>query len=160
MQFTLPSAPDSSWGVGCVNPVDSGNDGIEQDGDCLATIQARPAAEGSERSTVAATPTDAVTVTFDSIGRVRANADASLLADRLINQIWVDRASLATYAYGGSGAASTTVDPWLNTVKGVLPAANAVVAVSGSQVTVTITWQPPGSGQTRTHTAVATIQEP
>ncbi|MEW5879183.1 MAG: GspH/FimT family pseudopilin [Pseudomonadota bacterium] len=77
VQFALVDAPATGWTVGCVNPVDSGTAGVEDPGDCLATIQARAAADGSERSTAAAVPAGARVVTFDSIGRVRANADAS-----------------------------------------------------------------------------------
>ncbi|MFZ5539942.1 MAG: type IV pilus modification PilV family protein [Pseudomonadota bacterium] len=87
-------------------------------------------------------------------------ADAALLADSLINQIWIDRVNLPAYAYsGGSGGAA--VSSWVtNAVKAALPAADAVVAVAGSRVTVTITWVPPGAAQPRSHVAVATIQEP
>jgi type IV fimbrial biogenesis protein FimT len=83
VQFALTDAPASGWTVGCVNPVDSGDDGIEQPGDCLATIQSRPSAEASERSTLATTPAAARIVTFDSIGRVRTNADASASLTRI-----------------------------------------------------------------------------
>jgi len=77
VQFVLTGAPDTSWTVGCVNPVDGGAAGVEDPGDCLATIQARSAADGSERTILTAAPAAARIVTFDSIGRVRDNADAS-----------------------------------------------------------------------------------
>lgn len=42
-----------------------------------ATIESRPASEGSRDVTVTATPFGATTVTFNSLGGIRANADAS-----------------------------------------------------------------------------------
>lgn len=69
--------------MGCVNPVDGGTADVEDPGDCLATIQARAGADGSERSTAAATPAGARIVTFDSIGRVRTNGDASPALTRI-----------------------------------------------------------------------------
>jgi type IV pilus assembly protein PilV len=87
-------------------------------------------------------------------------ADAALLADGLINQIWIDRANLASYAYA-SGTGGDTVKGWVDgAVKTALPGADAVVAVAGAQVTVTVTWQPPNAAQARQHVVVATIQEP
>jgi type IV fimbrial biogenesis protein FimT len=83
VQFALVDAPATGWSVGCVNPVDSGTPDVEDPGDCLATIQARSAADGSERSTATAAPAGARIVTFDSIGRVRANADASPALTRI-----------------------------------------------------------------------------
>jgi len=96
-----------------------------------------------------------------TFGDAKYRADASLLADRLINQIWVDRANLALYAHSSGRAGGVAVKSWVDdAVQRDLPQGNAVVAIDGSQVTVTITWQPPNAAQTRRHTAVATIQEP
>lgn len=83
VQFVLVDAPATGWTVGCVNPVDGGTADVEDPGDCLATIQARASADGSERSRVAAVPAGARIVTFDSIGRVRTNADASPALTRI-----------------------------------------------------------------------------
>ena len=42
-----------------------------------STVQTRPYTEGSAAATVAVTPAGATQVTFDGLGRVKANADAS-----------------------------------------------------------------------------------
>jgi hypothetical protein len=44
-------------------------------------------------------------------------------------------------------------------VQRTLPTPGASVIVNGTQVQVTVTWQPRG-GDVRTHVAVATLQEP
>ena len=47
---------------------------IEADG---TVVQTRPSSEGTRQATVAVTPVGATQVTFDSLGRVVANTDAS-----------------------------------------------------------------------------------
>jgi type IV pilus assembly protein PilV len=85
--------------------------------------------------------------------------DAALLADGLINDIWVNRANIALYNYTG-GAAPAVLAPWVAEVQKTLPAASATVAVNGSQVQVTVFWQPPDSGTQHQHIEIATIQSP
>ena len=85
--------------------------------------------------------------------------DAALLADGLINDIWVNRANIASYAYTG-GTASAVVQPWLNDVTATLPNGNATVAVAGTTVQVTVTWQPPDAPVAHQHVEIATIQNP
>ena len=97
---------------------------------------------------------------FGSYAESKSRVDASLLADRLISEIWVDRANAAAYSFNGHGDVSQSrLAPWFDEVRRTLPEAGAVVRVVGSQVEVTVTWQPRG-GDVRTHTAVATLQEP
>jgi type IV fimbrial biogenesis protein FimT len=72
-----PAATASSWTVGCAIPVDAGDAGVDDPGDCLAVIHARTAAETSDNPTFAPTPGDATTITFDSLGRVVQNLDGS-----------------------------------------------------------------------------------
>lgn len=99
-------------------------------------------------------------VAFNSFSDAKHRVDASLLADRLISEIWVDRANVALYAYAGHGStAEARLTPWLTEVQQLLPASDAVVQVNGTQVTVTVTWQP-RNGDLRTYSAVATLQEP
>lgn len=70
----------SSWTIGCTSPIaDLDGDGVA---DCPATIQARPASEGSAKAsvatsevdastgTVASTPVFTSTLTFNGLGRV------------------------------------------------------------------------------------------
>jgi type IV pilus assembly protein PilV len=97
-----------------------------------------------------------------SFSDAKYRTDAALLTDGLINDIWVNRGNLASYAYA-SGAVPTVMQPWLSQVRATLPAGNASVTVAGSTVQVTVTWQPPAAaavGQTHRHVEVATIQNP
>ena len=97
---------------------------------------------------------------FNSYSDAKYRVDASLLADRLLSEMWVDRANAAAYAYAGNGHVSQArLTPWLNEVLRSLPAADAIVQVNGNQVQVTVTWQPRG-GDVRSHNAVATLQDP
>jgi type IV pilus assembly protein PilV len=88
--------------------------------------------------------------------------DATLLTDALINDIWVNRANIANYAYTGSGTAPAVMQPWLTEVQSTLPKGGASVTVNATQVTVSVTWQPPNdaSGAQHQHTEIATIQNP
>jgi len=93
--------------------------------------------------------------------------DAAMLADAIINDMWVNRANLSSYVYTGTGT-NTTLQPWLTAVSSTLPSGKATIAVAGAAatgatVTVTVTWQPPnatGQGVTHTHTEIATVQNP
>ena len=86
--------------------------------------------------------------------------DAVLLSEALINDMWVNRTNLATYAYGG-GAAPAALLGWVNEVQAALPNGAATVAVTPATgtVQVTITWTPP-NGTAHQHTEIATIQNP
>lgn len=98
-------------------------------------------------------------VAFTTFSDAKFRVDAALLADRLIGEMWVDRANISSYAYSGGTVSYGRLVPWLAEVNQVLPASNAVVNVVGTAVQVTVTWQP-ANGDRRTHTAVATLQEP
>lgn len=97
---------------------------------------------------------------FSAFSDAKFRVDAALLADRLIGEIWVDRANVAAYAHAGGGwQTQDRIAPWLTEVNRLLPAADATVAVAATQVSVTVSWQPAGA-QRRQHVAVATLQEP
>ena len=97
---------------------------------------------------------------FNSFSDAKYRVDASLLADRLISEMWVDRANVALYAYAGHGSTTQArLTPWLTEVQQQLPSSDAVVMVNGTEVTVMLTWQP-RNGDRRTYSAVATLQEP
>lgn len=97
---------------------------------------------------------------FSSFTDSKFRIDASLLTDRLIGEVWVDRAHAAEYAYAGHSAqAPARIAPWLAQLRQSLPAADAAVEVVGDEVRVTVTWQP-RDGERRTHVAVATLQGP
>ena len=97
-----------------------------------------------------------------SFSDAKYRTDAALLSDSLLNDVWVNRANLASYAYS-SGTVPTAVQPWMSQVRATLPNGNASITVAGSTVQVTVTWQPPAaaaSGQTHRHVEIATIQNP
>ncbi len=63
----------------------------------------------------------------------RLRIDASYFADQILGQMWVDRANLASYA------GSSTIPE--------LPGGVRTIAVSGTQVTVTIDWKTANDAQ-------------
>jgi type IV fimbrial biogenesis protein FimT len=73
--FTLSA--DSSWTVGCSTTVaDLNNDGVD---DCPASIQAKPAVEGGEGTTVALTPSTSTTATYTGLSILAStNKDGSV----------------------------------------------------------------------------------
>lgn len=113
-------------------------------------------------------------VSIKNSSDAKYRADAALLANQIIGQIWVDRANIASYAHydGGtvcnfSNAASglTAVTDWVAEINRVLPRAslgNAAIAqialttpiANTRQVAVTICWQSPQ--ETTPHNFVAT----
>lgn len=97
-----------------------------------------------------------------SFSDIKYRTDAALLTDSLINDIWVNRSNLSSYAYSGSGTAPV-IQPWLSQVAATLPRGAGTVTVNGSTVQVTVTWQPPNAtaaGLTHRHSEIATIQNP
>lgn len=90
--------------------------------------------------------------------------EAALLTDSMINKVWLDRANLANYQYGGSGTAPAPVRAWLTEVQSTLPNGKAVVTVTpaSSTVQVTVSWTPPNNagGQAHSHSEIATVQNP
>jgi type IV pilus assembly protein PilV len=69
--------------------------------------------------------------------------NASNIATQQIGKMWVDQANLASY--DGTSAVSA------------LPEGSMTVAVTGTHVTVTVTWKPPNSVAAHTFTSVAYI---
>lgn len=77
VQISLTAGALPSWTVGCANPIDNGTPNVDDAGDCLAVIRARPSAESSDQPQLTVLPVAANTVTFDSLGRIAANVDGS-----------------------------------------------------------------------------------
>lgn len=72
VQFTL--GVDSGWSVGCVVALgDNDGDGVD---DCPAIIQSRAAGETAS-AVLSVTPAGATMITFNGLGRVSTNIDAS-----------------------------------------------------------------------------------
>lgn len=70
--------------------------------------------------------------------------DASFYANQLISKMWVDQDNLASYAVTNQPVAG-------------LPGGKRTVDVSGSRITVTITWQPPGTAAPHRYVTVAHV---
>lgn len=77
-------------------------------------------------------------------GEVEYRAVAATIADSTIGRMWVDRGNLADYV-----VTDAVVDE--------LPGGTQTVAVDGNVVSVTISWQPPGAANPRTHAVSATL---
>lgn len=73
VQFTL--AADSSWSIGCVSVVaDADGDGVPE---CPGTIQSKSASEAGNVDLLTLLPIGATQATFNGVGTLSANADAS-----------------------------------------------------------------------------------
>jgi type IV pilus assembly protein PilV len=84
-------------------------------------------------------------------------ADAANLAQQVVGQMWSDAAgNRSQYASNCNSYAPCAA--WEARVAQQLPAGNAVVAVNGSNVDVTVTWTVPNDGTNvyRTTTAIST----
>lgn len=106
-------------------------------------------------------------VAVQSVTESKSRSDAGMLANRLIGEMWGNRANLASYAYAGSGTAPTILSNWIGSVH-TLPNATSyppIIAVDAvnSVVTITLRWQlsedkaqgrPPHN-----YTTVATIKD-
>lgn len=89
-------------------------------------------------------------------------SDAAFFANEMIGQMWINRASLGTYAFAGAGAPPVAIDSWVasiqNSLPGVTAAANLpIITVAGTTVTVTIRWQVPGGADVHRHITMAYI---
>jgi type IV pilus assembly protein PilV len=110
---------------------------------------------------------------INNVSDAKYRADAGFFADQIIGTMWAARAATVT-ASGTSyspdpsfacanctatsgGNAATQL--WVGTkgVAGALPNPSASIAISGQQVTVTLTWQPPQAATAHKHSAVTFI---
>jgi type IV pilus assembly protein PilV len=96
---------------------------------------------------------------LSSFSDSRYRTNAALLGESLLNDIWVNRANMASYNYA-SGVVPSAVQPWLSQVQATLPKGAGTITVAGSTVTVIVNWQPPDSATQHQHTEIATIQNP
>lgn len=80
-----------------------------------------------------------------SVGDAKYRVDASQVAQQEIGLMWVDQSNLASHA--GVRAVSS------------LPNGSMAVVVNGSDVTVTVTWQPPDSATVHTYVSYARIYQ-
>lgn len=89
-------------------------------------------------------------------------SDAAFFANEIIGQMWVNRGSLGSYAFSGSGTPPAALDSWVTSIQNGLPGVTAaanlpIVTVAGTTVTVTVRWQLPGAAQPHNHIAMAYI---
>ena len=105
---------------------------------------------------------------INNVADAKYRADASFLADQIIGVMWASRVASgvnfvpdATFACNpctqANGNAATRAWAGANGVAGALPAGTGTVAVNGTQVTVTVTWQPPQATVPHRHAAVSYI---
>ncbi len=71
-------------------------------------------------------------------------SDASFLASQAIGMMWSDRGNLAAYAVEDEEVSA-------------LPNGKRTIAVDGTQVTVTVTWQMPGESTVHSHSSMTRI---
>jgi type IV pilus assembly protein PilV len=98
-------------------------------------------------------------------------ADASLLANQIIGQMWVNQANIAAYAHNPAGGAvcnpaqaasgNADVANWLAEVAAALPGARGAMqqisVAANNQVTVTVCWQGPQDPQPHNFVVAAQI---
>lgn len=89
-------------------------------------------------------------------------SDAAFFANEIIGQMWVNRASLGTYAYAGAGAPPAAIDSWVTSIQNALPGVTAaanrpIITVAGTTITVTVRWQLPGGADVHRHITMAYI---
>jgi type IV pilus assembly protein PilV len=89
-------------------------------------------------------------------------SDAAFFANEIIGQMWVNRGSLGSYAFSGSGAPPAAIDSWVTSIRNGLPGVTAaanlpIIAVAGTTVTVTVRWQLPGGADVHRHVTMAYI---
>lgn len=83
-------------------------------------------------------------ISMKNTTQAKSRIDASLLANQRLGQVWVDIPNLAAYAEDDTDIAD-------------LPNGKRTTAIVGDQVTVTITWQMPGSSEINTYQTVARV---
>lgn len=101
------------------------------------------------------------TLAIRHMADARYRSEASFLANEIIGRMWVNKGNLAAFAYGGSGTPPAAVDGWVTTIQNTLPGVTGgnlpSIVLAGSQVTVTVRWQLPGSSENHQHITVAYI---
>lgn len=99
-------------------------------------------------------------ITFTTDARYRVEAGS--LADRLVAEMWVNPANLASYEWAGAGAPPAVLENWVADVEDALPGAAALpptIAIApDNTITVTVRWQLPNGGQ-HNHLVIANINQ-
>lgn len=105
---------------------------------------------------------------ISNVADAKYRTDAGFLADQMIGNMWAGRllnaSGVATpdpaYACDAATPCSTVAltQAWASSVTSTLPLGTGSIAVSGTEVTVTLTWQPPKAAVAHAHTAIAYIE--
>jgi type IV pilus assembly protein PilV len=99
------------------------------------------------------------------VSDAKYRADASFLANQVIADMWVHRATLANYAYTGSGTVPSEISGWVTSVQNALPGAATnlpIIAVDTTTgaVSVTVRWRPPNADAVSNHRIIAVVSNP
>ena len=87
----------------------------------------------------------------NNVSEAKYRSDASFLANQIIGTMWANRVASGTewvpdpvYACNPcTTGGNATTQAWASGVSAALPRGNSTLAVSGNQVTVTLTWKLP-----------------
>lgn len=82
--------------------------------------------------------------------------DASYLANEIVAQMMADKNNFANYQ-DGAGTSSPFRTAWISEVGAKLPAGDGSITISGSAVTVKVTWKAPGDTETHSYQTVAQV---
>ena len=106
---------------------------------------------------------------INTVSESKSRSDAGFLANRIIGQIWADRANLGTYACNPcttTGTGNIDTRAWATEIQsgalqlpGVTDAANQPTITLGAnnQVQVQIFWQAPNATVQRNHLVIAYV---
>lgn len=87
------------------------------------------------------------TVSMKAVSDAKYRVDAGFLANQVLADMWVDRDSLADFAWDGTGAPPAALTDWVAQVNATLPGAtdNPPVIVIGAdnQISITVRWRAP-----------------
>jgi type IV pilus assembly protein PilV len=103
------------------------------------------------------------TLAIKHMSDAKYRSDAAFFANEIIGQMWVNRASLGSYAFPGTGAPPAAINSWVTSIQGALPGVTAaantlpIINVAGTTVTVTVRWQLPGGSDVHRHITMAYI---
>ena len=106
---------------------------------------------------------------INTVSESKYRSDAGFLANRILGQIWADRANLASYACNpctSAGTGNVDTQTWATEIQsgalqlpGVTDAANQPTIILGAsnQVQVQIFWRAPNATAQRNHLVIAYI---
>ncbi|MDB5916232.1 MAG: hypothetical protein JWR40_466 [Massilia sp.] len=94
---------------------------------------------------------------YSALSDASMRAEATMASERLLAQMSIDQANLASYAYTGSGVPNARVSGWVAQTRAAIPGAGLVVqvtpvaATSRSVINIAVTWQRKQGGATNQH---------